>query len=342
MRFCFISWVALSSFVYLLVAGCSAENPIGSKQAKSLPAAEAGNANSVAPLGGPKKTTFAPLEIPKKPATFAPLGSPKKPATFAPLGSPNKSSSAPKFALRNQTPMAAAAGANAPDRAIEVKRLIDAYQGIAIRYADGLVRATTPEEKEALASHVPSARALRPIAVLIAHLVASDPKDAPALDALVFLCKFVGTPEIDAALAGEFGDANKVESGKIDPMALLLEHHADNLKIINALRRLPKGDATDTFLHTLFDKTFNPEVRWSAGAQLIASLRRNDRPQEMMEQIVITMSEDRYLEGVPVGGESNARTWAVNKLREIRTLGVGMVLPEVSGGKTGGRPRPNH
>ncbi|MEO2045099.1 MAG: TlpA disulfide reductase family protein [Pirellulales bacterium] len=283
------------------------------------------DAKSAAPLGEPKKVRFAPLGSPKKP-TSALLGSPKK-STSARLGSPEK----PKFALKNNTPMAGNVGANAQDRTAEVKRLVDAYHNQAIRYADGLVLATTPEEKEALANRAPSARALRPIAVLLVHLVASDPKDDAALDALTFLCKFVGVPEIDVALAGKPDDDF---ASKVDPIALLLEHHADNPKMVQAMRRLPRGDATDVFLQSIFDKTFNPEVRWSAGAQMIASLRRNGRSEDM-EKIVITMSEDRYLEGVRVG-RSNARTWAVNKLREIRTLGIGSVLPEVYGNKLEG------
>ena len=308
MRFCFILCVALSSLNVLLIVGCSAEDTTSGEQAKPLGAAELPIAKSSSP----------------QPAS-APKAAPKKPA-FAALGGPNKAAAKPKFALKNATPMAGNVGGNAPDRAAEVKRLIDAYQGMAIRYADGLVLATTPEEKEALAPRAPSARALRPVATLLIHLVAVDPEDEAALDALVFLCKFVGVPEIDVALAGDSGDDS---AGNVDPMALLLEHHSDNPKIVNALRRLPRGDATDAFLHALFEKTFNPNVRWSAGAQLISSLRRNDRSDEI-EQIVITMSEDRYLEGVSVG-ITNARTWAVNKLREIRLLAIGKVLPEVFG-----------
>jgi thiol-disulfide isomerase/thioredoxin len=331
MRFHFILCVALCSLGSLLASGCSAENPAGGQQEKALTAAETASvakttdAKSAAPLGKAKKPTSALLGSPKKP-TSAPLGRAK-----------------PKFALKNKTPMASNVGANAQDRTAEVKRLIDAYQGIAIRYSDGLVRASTPEEIEALAPHAPSARALRSIVVLIADLVAADPKDAAALDALVFLCKFIGVPEIDVALVGKPSDetsdkaeSGKAESGKVDPIALLLEHHADNPKIVSALRRLPRGDAADAFLQTLFNKTYNPNVRWSAGAQLISSLRRNSRPQEMTEKVVITMSEDRYLEGVPVGRETNAREWAVNKLREIRTLGIGKLLPEVFGNKLEG------
>jgi len=327
MRYHFILCVALSSLNLLLVIGCNAEDSIGSQQAKPAAAVETPSTNAASSQSAPA----ASLDEPKK--RSAPLGKPdepKKPA-YAALGGPDKQVAKPKFALKRMTPMGPGVGGNAPDRAAELKRLIDTYQGLAIRYSDGLVLATTPEEKEALASRAPSARALRPIAVLVVHLIATDPKDEPALEALGFLCKFIGTPEIDAVLAGDFSEGTSV-----DPYALLLEHHASNPKIISAIRRLPRGEETDAFLRTVFDKTFSPEVRWAAGAQLIASLRRNNRPEEELEEIVIEMSEDRYLEGVPVGGGSNARTWAANKLREIRTLGIGKELPEVLGIKLDG------
>ena len=282
---------------YLLAAACHAEE----------------KTDSVAKLGEPKK------------ALFAPLGGPTKKKADAAQGGP-------KFMLKRSVSTAPKVGGNAPDRVAEIKRLIDAYEGIAIRYADGVVRASTPEERAAIDRHAPSARALRPIAVLIAHLVAVDPTDEAALDAMVFLSKFVGVPEIDAVLAGETA---KGSNTKFDLYAELLEHHANNEKITQACRRLPRGEPTDIFLHKLVEKTFNPAVRWAAGAQLFASHRRNSR-EDAMEQLVIVLSEDRYLEGVIAGRNLSARQWAINKLREIRTLGIGQVLPEVFGDKLEG------
>jgi|GEM_PF-288349 len=312
MRIRFICCVAFGALQWLLVGGCQAKDVVGTETKQPLAAAQAVSTKSATP-------GFAPLGSPKK------LSAPKK-ATSAPLGSPNK----PKFMLKNATPMARNVGGNAIDRAAELKRLVGAYEGIAIRYSDGLVLAKTSEEKEAIAKHAPSARALRSIARLMVHLIASNPQDEPALDGLVFLSKFVGVAEIDAVLAEAFK-----EGAKMDPVALLLEHHADNPKITSACRRLPRGEATDIFLHKLVEKTCNPKVRWAAGAQLFASHRRNNRT-DAMEQLALLMSEDRYLEGVIAGHKLSARQWALNKVREIRTLGVGNVLPEVFGNKLGG------
>ena len=205
----------------------------------------------------------------------------------------------------------------------EVKRLISAYEGIALRYSDGLVLAKTPEEKAAWAPRAPSARALSPIAVLVAHLVAVDPTDEPALDAMVFLSKFLAVPEIASVLDGE---SKRGSATEVDVYAELLEHHANNPKLIQAIRRMPRGEPTDIFMHKVVEKTFNPEVRWAAGAQLFASHRRNNRV-EAMEQLAMVLSEDRYLEGVTAGNKLSARQWALNKVREIRTLGIGQELP---------------
>lgn len=306
MRLNFLCSVVLSTLSCLLAGGCFAEDSADVRPAKAVTAADATKAKPKAKL-------------------FAPLGAPKK-ATSAPLGSPNK----PKFMLKNATPGAVAVGSSVTDRAAELKRLVDAYEGIAIRYSDGLVLATTPEQKEAIAKHAPSARALRSIARLIIHLVASNPKDEPALDGLVFLSKFIGVAEIDEALAEALSDGSKM-----DPMTLLLEHHASNPKISMACRRLPRGEETDIFLHKLVEKTFNPDVRWAAGAQLFSSHRRNSR-NEAMEQLAVLLSEDRYLEGVVAGHNLSARQWAINKVREIRTLGIGNTLPEVYGTKLDG------
>ncbi len=329
MRFCCIFWVAFSSFHYLLMAGCSAEN-----QAENQPDTQQATAVSTTETPATAQALGATAESPK-PAPAAQLSTPPK-ATSAPLGGPKKK---PAFAKlgRPKTPAASGAGSNTPDRAAEVKRLIDAYQNMAVRYTDSLILAQTPEEKAAATRREPGPRSVRTFARGLIRLVAADPKDTPALDALVFLCRFLGTPEVDQLLADAAvaPDTDSTTSTKLDPLALLLEYHASDPKIIDALRRLPRGDMTDTFLHALFEKTFSPKVRWAAGAQLIASLRRNNRPQEMKE-IVITMSEDRYLEGVPVGRYLNARTWSINKLREIRLLAIGKVLPEVSGEKLEG------
>lgn len=272
-------------------------------------------------LGSPKQNKVAASAADNKKAAFAPLGSPSK--AFA---------DKPKFALRTDVRMAPGVGGNATDRVAEVKRLISAYEGIALRYSDGLILAKTAEEKEALAPRAPSARALGPIAVLIAHLVAVDPTDEAALDAMVFLSKFAEVPEIAAILAGE---SSKGTATKFDLHSELLAHHTNNPKIIQAIRRMPRGEQTDILLHKIVEATFNPEIRWAAGAQLFASHRRNGRD-DAMEQLAVLLSEDRYLEGVRAGHKLSARQWAANKVREIRTLGIGQELPEVSGNNLNG------
>ena len=318
------------SFTLLLIAiGCVQQAVYAQDQAQSASlsaatsdAAEApAKSQTLAPLGAPDKTKVAPLGSPKS-AAVAPLGAPKKPA--AALGKPGK----PKFALK--TTGMGGAGAAAPDREAEVKRLIDAYHNIAIRFADRMILAKTPEDIEQAKRHEPSARALRPVARLIAEIVAVDQTDEPALDAMLFLSKYVGVPLIDETLAkAVFADGTQ----GFDINAMILEHHADNPKVAKALRSWPKSPETDQFLLDLFEKSHNPQVRASSGINLVNNLQRNEQTDYAL-QLAKAMAADHYLDGVPTTSRPTgptARGWAAGKVREIELVSVGKVLPEVSG-----------
>jgi thiol-disulfide isomerase/thioredoxin len=227
------------------------------------------------------------------------------------------------------------AGVANPDRAAEVKRLIDAYHGIAISYYDRMVLAASAEEIVAAKRHEPSARALRPIVRLLAEVVAVDPTDEAALDALLFLNKYVGVPILDETLAEA---VLKDGTQGVDPNALVLEHHTNNPKVADSLKVLPESPATDKFLLALFKKTYSPNVRAAAGIRLINSLQRTGNIAYAV-QLAELMSEDRYLDGVPITPRPTgptAREWAEGKLREINLVSVGKVIPEVSGEKLGG------
>lgn len=282
---------------------------------------------SIASSESTDEGTEGPQAAPRNSAV-ATLGAPPK-VMAAPLGKPGT----PKFALKMTGGVGA--GAAAPDRAAEVQRLIDAYHGIAIRYADRMVLASTPEEVTAAKPHEPSARALRPVARLVAEIVAVDPTDEPALDSLLFLSKYAGVPLIAETLASVV-----LEDGTegIDINELILEHHADNPKVAKALRTWPKSPKTDQFLASLFNKSHNPEVRAAAGINLVDSLQRSDRV-EMAAELAELMAGDRYLDGVPITSRPKgptARSWAEGKVREIRLVSVGNVLPVVRGETLGG------
>jgi len=310
---------SLCAIVCLSGLGCNAETtPVAKRPAsagveKATPVVLSPVANQLADAAAekPRVMKLGGEAKPKKPKTETKAAAPKK---VMKLGGDSKAKPT--------------AGKDAPDRAVEVKRLVDNYHGIAIRYAEKLALAKTPEEKEAAQVHEPSVGSLRSIARLLSEVVAADPTDTPSLDAMTFLVKFVGVPEIDAIF----------EKAPIDLMALLAEHHANDPKVVDAFRRAPRGEATDEMLKRLFETSFNPDVRWSSGAQLISSLRRNGK-KDAMKEIVVAMAGDRYLEGVTIGGmsgSSNARAWAQNKIRELELLNVGQVLPAVGGEKLAG------
>ena len=308
-----IYWSVLCSITLLFGIGCAERAQQAILVAAETPAQA--ETPKLAVLGTTTDTSTAKT----KKATLS--SAPKK-ARFAPLGSPKK------------TDAAAGPGAKL-FRASEAKRLLDHYQSNAVRYAEGLALATTPEQLEMLSRREPSAAALRPSAMVMGRLIAEDPTDAPAADLLVFLSKFVDLPNIKTSLSQLTVQTSDGKAAPFDTASLLLEHHSNNAKLVDAMRRMPRGESTNSFLKAVFEKTYNPDVRWSAGAQLISSLRRSGRQDEMME-IVVAMSEDRYLDGVSAGVDTTARGWALDKLREIRTLGVGNVLPDVNGEKLEG------
>ncbi|TWT91799.1 Thiol-disulfide oxidoreductase ResA [Botrimarina colliarenosi] len=301
--------------------------PAAALSSPSGSASKQSDSAKVKPLGSPDKPVVAPLGTPAT-AKMAPLGKASKPSV-ATLGKPGK----PKFALK--TSGGGGAGAAAPDRVVEVKRLIDTYHRIAIGYYDRMVLAETPDEIAAAEIHKPSAKALRPIVRLVAEIIAVDPTDEPALDALLFISKYVEVPIIDETLGKVvFQDGAK----GVDINALILEHHADNPKVAKALRTWPKGPETDKFLAALFNKSHNPEVRASAGINLVNTLQRSEKA-DLAVQLAEIMAADRYLDGIPITPRPNgptARDWAEGKVREIRLLSVGNVLPDVSGAKLGG------
>lgn len=307
------SVVASSLFVGIVAAGClapcMAATPTGDKP--EISAAQVG--------AKPDTTAQEPASAKKQ---------------VARLGAPKSNTNAPRFGLKTTV---SGGPSTSGDRAAEVKRIIDAYHDVAIKYVDELVHANTPEEVAAVNKRAPNPRSVRPFASLLIRIIASDSKDVPACDALLFLARYLQNPEVVAILEvpGEKDDGPK---RKIDPMALLLEHHVDRPQLAQMIKTLPEGDATNAFLQAAFDKTHNPEVRTAAGIHLVNSLLAKDKSNEA-EAIAVVMSGDRYLDGVPVTNRPTgpmAREWAERKLNEIRTLGIGKPLPEVSGEKLDG------
>lgn len=276
-------------------------------------------------MAGPSCLAAEASPAPKAAKLSAPLSAPKaaKPLgkKVAKLGAP-KPAAAPVPSKKSEA-----------DRAAEVKRLTEYFDKMCLGYVNRLVQAKTPEEVAAITARAPSGKWLRSYARLFGQMVATDATDEPARDALLFLAKYAGVPECDALLAEVPGAEPDSPTTKVDPLALLLEHHADDAMIAKMLRSMPAGEATDTFCQSLFEKTRNPEVRAASGIRLFPSLIKAEKEAEA-EELAVAMSEDRYLDGVPITSRPNgptARSWAEGKLREIRLLGVGKVLPEVFG-----------
>lgn len=267
----------------------------------------------------------ASQSIPAK--SFAPLGAAKKPVAVAPLGKP-------KFALKMGAGTSLVGAA--PARDAEVKRIIGRYDLLATDYYRMMTIAKTPEEKAAInAKHEPCERIVRPFTQLLANLVATDPTDEPAFEALLFLSKYEGLPEVDKVFAATSIKSGEYESDRLSPQELILKFHADNSKIADQLKKSMPGSVPPNFLQVVFDTTHRPENRAAAGILLIKTWEQLKQP-DKAELVAAAMSEDRYLDGVPISSGRTARTWAADKLRELQVLAVGKVLPEVGAVKLDG------
>ncbi len=234
-----------------------------------------------------------------------------------------------------------------PDRMAEAKTLIDAYHNQCVRYVDALVRKENkPESIEASPTAPQGAVSVTPqgaasvtitypnpgtSALMLGRLVADDPKDAAAFEALTFLTKYVGVAGIEEALANVPGKSTDDAPVKIDPLAVLLEHHANNPQLADITDRLPSNPAVDAFLAELFAKTMSPEVRGRVGFRLVTTALKNE-DQAAAESLLTAIAQDKYMAGVRVNSRGrSAQEWAEGKLRELNLLNVGQPLPEVAG-----------
>lgn len=281
---------------------------------KALPLGSAPATETVTKAATTTAKLSAPLSSPKP--KVVKLGAPKK---VAKLG-------AAKVVASQEVKKSVA------DRAAEYKRLVEYFEMSSLSYVDRLIRAKTPEELEALHARAPSGRVVRSYARLFAQLVVADPTDEPALDCLLFLSKYVGVEEIDEILAAVPGATENSPTTALDPFAMLLEHHANNAKLADVLKKMPAGESTDAFYKALFEKTRNPQIRAATGIPMFNKLVMTERLEEA-EQLAVVMSGDNYLDGVPISKRPNgptARSWAEGKLRELRLLAIGKTLPDVS------------
>jgi len=220
------------------------------------------------------------------------------------------------------------------DRTVEVKNLVDAYQKQCVRYVDSLVigaRAQADAKPEAGGAVVVATPRPDSFVLMLGRLVADNPQDTAAFEALTFLTKYVGVPSIEEILSNVPGKTADEAATKVDPLALLLQHHANDARLAEVCERLPASPATDKFLAELFAQTKSPEVRGRVGFRLVGlALKNND--QATAEELLAALAEDRYMAAVRVNVRGHsAQKWADGKLRELRLLGIGQPLPEVAG-----------
>jgi thiol-disulfide isomerase/thioredoxin len=224
-------------------------------------------------------------------------------------------------------------------RPLEVQRLQAQYQQACERFAQDVFRAETPAAKAALLNHAPP---LDAYAGRAGRLVVANPKDEAAFEALVWLTRFLDHPAVMKALQEVHGAKPDDAPAKVDPLALLAQHHLNNPKLADVCQSLALDlPGVESFLRTVADKSTAAEVRGRAGMKLATALwqRSEDpgRPEserldaaKAAEGLFDRVATDPAMADVKVGRKS-LKEMAEGDLKEIRLLAVGKTLPDVTG-----------
>jgi thiol-disulfide isomerase/thioredoxin len=211
-------------------------------------------------------------------------------------------------------------------RPAEIQRIQAQYREACERFAEAVFRAETPEARAELARTAPR---LDVFAIRAAQLAAANPKDEPAFEALVWLTRFLDQPAVVKALAAVPGAKPADPPVKVDPLALLAEHHLNNPKLAALCQSISLDlPGADALVRTAADKSTATEVRGLAGYRLATTLI--DRSEKAAEDLFERIAADPAMADVKLGTKS-LKALAEGELREIRLLAVGKPLPDVTG-----------
>lgn len=218
------------------------------------------------------------------------------------------------------------AGLKSMDRMAQVKTHLENYQAACVSFVERLAR--TPDgEKAALLNKTP------PVLItvhLLGQLIQANPGDDASMEALVFLARVADIPMVAKMLASLPGQRPEEAATSLKPFELILKHHANHIRTVELIQKTTWTPELSEFTLAVFAKTTNPEVRGKAGYRLASeALREGD--EKSAEPLLESLARDRYLEGVYASGRTiSISAWAEGKLREIRLLKVGKIIPEVS------------
>jgi thiol-disulfide isomerase/thioredoxin len=211
------------------------------------------------------------------------------------------------------------------DRMTQVKTHLENYHAACASFVERMAR-TPEEEKTALLAKTPP---VLTTVHLLCQLVQANPGDDASMEALVFLARVADIPKVAKMLASFPGPKPEEPATPFKPLELILKHHANHAKTAEFILKTTWTPGFSEFARAVFAKTTNPEVRGKAGYRLASeTLREGD--EKAAEPLLESLARDRYLEGVYASGRTlSVSAWADGKLREIRMLKVGKVIPEV-------------
>jgi thiol-disulfide isomerase/thioredoxin len=224
-------------------------------------------------------------------------------------------------------------------RPVEVQQVQAQYQEACERFVEALHRAGSPEKRAELAQTAPNPEVY---AVRAARLAAAQATDEPALDALLWLTRFLGQPAVMKALEQVPGARPTDPPAKVDPLALLAAHHLNNPKLADLCQSLAVDlPGAEAFLRAAADKSAAAEVRGRAGYRLAATLLERSegasRPESERQELAKAaeglferIAADPAMAGVKSGTRS-LKALAEGELKEMRLLAVGKPLPDVTG-----------
>ncbi len=213
------------------------------------------------------------------------------------------------------------------DRMTQVKTYFENYHSACARFVE-LVAISPEDERSGLLSKAPAPSST---AYVLCQMVLANATDEAALEALIFLARTSDIQRVSKLLESFPQAMPDGSSAKIKPLELILKHHVNNPKIAEMIIKSPWTSEMKSFTQEAFEKTLNPDVKGKAGFKLASELLRKD-DEANAEPLLDSLAKDRYLDNIfAISKSVTVKQWAEGKLREIRLLKVGKLLPEVNG-----------
>lgn len=236
----------------------------------------------------------------------------------------------------------------------QVKELIGEHEKARAAFRKLFEAAKTEEEQEKLESLFPDPQ---PYAELLLQIAEKNPKDAAAVDALVWACRNGRSAKAKAILMRDH-----LLHPRIGPLCLELRHEEDAASLAALRKVIGENPSKEAQAHALLALGFrlksNAELarevqkadakvlpKWEErlGKDLFVALKNADREslKKEAEQLLERVTKDKAYAKVAIPFDDDTITvgkLAERQLFEIRSLQPGMVAPEIVGEDIDGKP----